>query len=138
MGYLTPCIIARWAVSNFGFKFTEFGKKITANSEELNKHFPVSDRNMVFVIMSFSEDNLLIDVYNSAIKPTVKNFGFECVRVDEIEYNRRITDKVIECIRHAKIIIADLTEQRPNCCYELGYAHALGKEVIHTIKESRL
>jgi nucleoside 2-deoxyribosyltransferase len=31
-------------------------------------------------------------------------------------------------------VIADLTDQRPNCYYEVGYAHALGKPVLITAK----
>lgn len=85
--------------------------------------------------MSFSDNKMLKDCYELAIKPVVKECGFECIRVDEIEHNRRITDKVIECILHAKFIIADLTEQRPNCYYELGFSHAHGKDVIHIIHE---
>ncbi len=32
--------------------------------------------------------------------------------------------------------MADVTEARPNCYYELGIAHALGKEVIHLANDS--
>lgn len=31
--------------------------------------------------------------------------------------------------------MADLTDAKPNCYYEIGYAHALGKPVIIIAKE---
>ena len=33
-------------------------------------------------------------------------------------------------INEAKVIVADLTERNPNVFYEVGLAHAIGKEVI--------
>ena len=81
--------------------------------------------------MSFNAENKeLIDIYE-AIKRAVPK-GFSCKRADEIEENRRITDTIIAAIQTASFIVADLTEARPNCYYELGYAHALGKQVIQT------
>jgi hypothetical protein len=89
--------------------------------------------------MSFGGKPTLQDHYDLAIKPTVESFDFDCIRVDEVEYNGRITDRIIGLIRNAHLIVADLTEERPNCYYELGYAHALNKTVIHTInKESNI
>src|SRR3972149_4492526 len=49
--------------------------------------------------------------------------------------NGIFTGSAFEFILHAKFIIADLTEQRPNCYYELGFSHAHGKDVIHIIHE---
>jgi len=134
-GYLNLVIITRAGISNFAFKITNEGINLFENKENLEKEFPTAKGNFAFVIMSFSDNKMLNDCYELAIKPVVKECGFECIRVDEIEHNRRITDKVIECILHAKFIIADLTEQRPNCYYELGFSHAHGKDVIHIIHE---
>ena len=100
--------------------------------KKLNNNFPIENPKFCFVIMSFNDKNKeLIDIY-SAIKRAVINFGFDCKRVDEIDENRRITDTIISAIQKAGLIIADLTESRPNCYYELGYAHALEKQVIQT------
>ncbi|HEV3163686.1 MAG TPA: DUF444 family protein [Isosphaeraceae bacterium] len=86
-----------------------------------------------FVIMSFSRNPLLEEIYSGGIKPAVEQLGFRCIRADELEHNERITNVVIDMICQADFIIADMTEDRPNCYYELGYAHALGKVVIPTI-----
>jgi nucleoside 2-deoxyribosyltransferase len=37
----------------------------------------------------------------------------------------------------SRFIVANMTEARPNCYYELGIAHALGKEVIHIAREMK-
>lgn len=132
-GFLIPAVVTRAGLSDFSFKITSAGIALFEDKERLEKEFPVAEGNFAFVIMSFSENKTLQDCYDLAIKPVVTDCGFECIRVDEIEHNRRITDKVIECIVKAKFVIVDLTEQRPNCYYELGFAHALEKEVIHVI-----
>jgi len=49
------------------------------------------------------------------------------IRADEIARLGRITDQIIEAIRDADIVIADITGLNPNVLWELGYASALGK-----------
>jgi len=95
-----------------------------------------ADPKYIFVIMSFQDDPFLEDVYLS-IKRAVSGVrkGLRCERVDEIKEDFEITDKVIECIQRAGIIIADLTGSRPNVYYELGYARALAKTLILTARE---
>ncbi len=133
-GYLVPHIISRADVAYFAFKLTELGLNLYEDNEKFNREFPSTQGDFCFLIMSFSEDRNLEDVYNG-IKNAVKSCGYSCIRADEIEHNGRITDKIIECILSAKFIISDLTEQRPNCYYELGFAHAMEKEVIHIAKQ---
>lgn len=134
-GYFVPIVIPRFGPSGFSFLITSVGLELAKSKERIEKEFPVAEDNFAFVIMSFSDDKSLKDAYELAIKPSVIEAGFKCLRVDEIEHNRRITDKVIECIKKARFIVAELTEQRPNCYYELGYAHAIEKDVIHVINK---
>jgi hypothetical protein len=90
-----------------------------------------------FVIMSFSGDPQLQDFYDHAVKPVVTDLGYICWRVDEQEFNGSIRDRIIMAIRDCKFVVADVTEARPNCYYELGVAHALGKEVIHLARSTK-
>lgn len=90
-----------------------------------------------FVIMSFSGDPQLQDFYEHAIKPVVTDLGYACSRVDEQEFNGSIRDRIVAAIRDCQFVVADVTEARPNCYYELGVAHALGKEVIHLARSTR-
>ncbi len=41
-----------------------------------------------------------------------------------------ITDQIWQGIRRAEVIVADISGHNPNVLYELGMAHALGKEVV--------
>lgn len=89
------------------------------------------DNEFCFMIMSFSENPIIQNSYKKAIKPIVSQFGYKCERIDEQEFNGHITEKIINNIKNARFIIADLTGARPNCYYELGIAHNLDKDVIH-------
>lgn len=94
------------------------------------------DETLCFVIMSFSGSPRLKDFYSKAVKPTVQKLGYRCERVDEQHFNGSIREQVLANIRCARFVIADMTEARPNCYYELGIAHALGKDVIHISNDS--
>jgi hypothetical protein len=73
--------------------------------------------------------------YEYVIKPLVKQYQFDIQKVDEISHTREITGVILEAVKRCKFVIADLTEARPNCYYELGYAHALGKPAIILAKK---
>jgi hypothetical protein len=94
------------------------------------------DPTLCFVIMSFSKTPMLKEFYTKAVKPTVEQLGYRCERTDEQQFNGSILEQITRNIRLARFIIADLTEARPNCYYEMGFAHALGKTVIHIAAET--
>jgi nucleoside 2-deoxyribosyltransferase len=52
-------------------------------------------------------------------------------RVDQIEYNDDIDNKIIELLLKCDICIADLTYSRPSVYYEAGYFTGLIKSVIY-------
>lgn len=82
-----------------------------------------------FVIMPFRDE--LNKFYNDIIKPTAMSIPeMQCLRADEIYDNKAIIDDIWEGINEAKVLIADLTGRNANVFYELGLAHARGKEVI--------
>lgn len=83
-----------------------------------------------FVIMAIDpEKPELVDVLH-AIKESCKKFGIEARRVDEIEHQDKITNIILDEIRSCEFLIADLSHERPNVYYEIGYAHALNKKPI--------
>ena len=73
--------------------------------------------------------------YEYVIKPIVKQHQFEIHRIDEYAHTQEISGVILDAIARSKFIIADLTDTRPNCYYELGYAHALRKPVIILAKK---
>lgn len=87
-------------------------------------------RNAAFVLMAIDPNRAeLEDVYN-AIKETCSEFGITALRADLIEHQESITDRVLEEIATCEFLIADLSDERPNVYYEVGYAHALHKNPI--------
>src|SRR2546429_3427834 len=49
------------------------------------------------------------------------------LRVDKYNNGRLLNTEIARFIREADIIVADLTNERPNCYLEVGYAMGLGK-----------
>jgi nucleoside 2-deoxyribosyltransferase len=83
----------------------------------------------VFVLMPFGKpwDNL----YKLVLKPLQKHLPVAVDRADELPFTRSpIYDRIMEAIAKADVIIADLSGRNPNVFYELGYAHALQKNVV--------
>lgn len=84
--------------------------------------------NLCFVLMPFEET--MRPIYDDHIRIVVESEGISCVRADEVVGTKQITWDVWEKINRARFLIADLTGKNPNVFYEVGIAHALGKEVI--------
>jgi hypothetical protein len=74
--------------------------------------------------------------YNFVIKPIIEKYQFSICRADELSHSGTITEAVLKAIDQSRFIVADMTDERPNCYYELGYAHARSKPVIILAKTS--
>jgi len=90
----------------------------------------------VFVIMSFEETDDLED-YLAAVTEVCSKAGFKAVRTDSRPANNthQIIDAIHDHIQTCGFVIADLTNNRPNVYYEVGYAKGLGKKLILTSKK---
>jgi len=69
-------------------------------------------------------------IYSEIIKPVVEQFGLTCVRADNLYDSKPIMEDIWKFLNKARIVIADVTGKNPNVFYEIGLAHAIGKEVI--------
>ena len=85
-------------------------------------------RQFIFILMPFSTD--FDDVYRLGIKAACESAGAYCERVDEQFYNDSVLQRIYNQIAKADLVVADMTGRNPNVFYEVGYAHALGKEVV--------
>lgn len=88
-----------------------------------------------FVIMSFSEALDTQNAYTDGIRAAVESLGIPCIRVDETHFQGRITERIVDLIKGAYFVVADLSEEKPNCYYECGYAHAFGKVILPVIRK---
>ena len=87
----------------------------------------------VFIISQFGD--IYDQLYDGVIKPLCDKNNIKPIRADEISNSSVILDDIIKYIQTANIIIADITPNNPNVFYELGYAHAIGKEVIPVLSD---
>jgi hypothetical protein len=94
----------------------------------LENSFP----DLMFVITAFTPD--MEDIFEG-IKAAGEACGFEVRRVKDIEGDYRITDKIVEMIEDARVVVADLSHERPNVYFELGYARGVGKKVATVARQ---
>lgn len=91
--------------------------------------------NYAFVAMPMDRENLTLDDVLDAIKEAAKRCGVQAERVDDVQGNDRITDRMLESIRKAEFVIADLTFSKPNVYFEAGYAHGCRKTPIYIARD---
>jgi hypothetical protein len=84
----------------------------------------------VFVALPLGNPDHIRSIFDEGIKPALASFGFEARRVDDQAPRGSLTETIIKEIKSSYFLIADLTDERPNCYYEVGYAQALGKPVL--------
>ena len=91
--------------------------------------------NLVFVAMPFLGEEFQ-EIY-SAIKDECSKLNLFVKRVDENTGSGFIIREITELIEDAEFIIFDLTNERPNVYYELGYAHGVGSESLDILLIAR-
>ena len=58
--------------------------------------------------------------------------------IDEVHHQNHIDDEILAAIRKSKFLVADLTGQRQNVYYEVGFAQGLKTDVIWTCRADEI
>lgn len=66
-----------------------------------------------------------------AIEKVISEAGAVAIRIDKEHALEDLVGRIKKEIRSAQFVVADLTDERPSCYFEAGYAEALGKKVIY-------
>jgi hypothetical protein len=106
----------------------EFVRTIISLAEKLQSS------KSVLVVMSFSADPALSDAYES-FKEICSEFGYECSRIDEGSDVPRIMPELLQRLAQCAFCVVDITEEKANVYYELGYAEAAKRPAIVTARK---
>ena len=90
-----------------------------------------------FIASAFDHDDVDA-IYDHAILPVLKIQKLIPTRVDRVEHNDDIDDRIFTLINQSQLCIADLTHARPSVYYEAGYAFGIGKPVIYIARQDHL
>jgi guanylate kinase len=100
------------------------------NAPKVNPH-------LISVMMSFNPSNKKLDDYYEAMEEAVAQIStsLRCRRVDSAPGSPKIAGEFRSLAAASRCLIVDLTENRQNVYYELGYIHASGKPCLVTAEE---
>jgi len=90
--------------------------------------------NNIFLIAACNDT--IEDLINKVYRPAVESFGYDLVFQEQSEPKGSIHEDIWNYIDKCSIIICDLTNKRPNCFIEYGYALAKEKQIILCVEES--
>lgn len=103
--------------------------------EELRNRIEKEKREKYSFFICPFDDKEIDHNYEYVIKPMVEKHQYKIQRADEISHTNLITTEILNAISRSDFIVADLTHEKPNCYYEIGFAHSLGRPVIILAKE---
>lgn len=90
-----------------------------------------------FVASAFEREDV-DEIFDSVVKPVLKAENMRAMRVDRVEHNDDIDDKILALIADCDFAIADLTYARPSVYFEAGRISGLGKPVVYMVRNDYL
>ena len=91
------------------------------------------ESDQAFVAMWFDPE--LDTIWEQGLKPALEETGYRPIRIDLVEHNEKICDRIVAEIRRSGLLIADFTGNRGGVYFEAGYAMGLGIPVIWTCRK---
>jgi hypothetical protein len=82
---------------------------------------------LVSVMMPFGKE---FDPVLTALQTAAHPSRLRCQRADDIWVHHHVIQDIVDLIAKARVVVCDCTGKNPNVFYEIGIAHALGKDVI--------
>jgi len=127
-----------------GTSFSDFAKRrrnvYPRLEKEAEERLP-QNRIRVFVVMPIQGDEFgsqteqqikrEYDERFQVIEEVLQEFGCVAIRIDKQQHLGDLVSRIKQEIQRARFVIADLTDERPSCYFEVGYAEALGRPVLH-------
>lgn len=101
----------------------------------------MTDQKTCYVIMPFSPTKRTKNwesVYQNLFRPVIEEskFGYKCER-SEIR-NGAFTKDIVQNLKTAHLVLADITDLNPNVMWELGVRHALSQRTIMVAREDAI
>ena len=122
------------------FEGTQYSITMEGHSRLSESAHNIVVSSTVFVAMWF--DPTMEDAWNRGIRPGIKSAGYEAVRIDGVQHNDKIDDRIIAEIRRSRFLVADFTQgedgPRGGVYYEAGFARGIGIPVIFLCRKDSL
>lgn len=100
-----------------------------------------SNKPKVFIVTSIQgekhgdqEQQRIFKEYESrfeVIEKVISEVGAVAIRIDKEHALEDLVGRIKKEIRGSQFVVADMTDERPSCYFEAGFAEALGKKVIY-------
>ena len=94
---------------------------------------PKNSKKKCFIAMAFGHDDTDF-IYQNYIHHAVEEAGFKPIRVDILNHNDRIDQRIRDEIQDSVVLIADLTYARPSVYWEAGFGER-SVPVIYTARK---
>ncbi|MBM3933618.1 MAG: hypothetical protein FJ319_04855 [SAR202 cluster bacterium] len=92
------------------------------------------DSDQAFVAMWFHDS--VSQAWTDGIKVALEATEYKPLRIDQVQHNDKIDDRIVAEIRRSSLLVADVTGQRPGVYFEAGFAKGLNMDVIWTCRET--
>jgi nucleoside 2-deoxyribosyltransferase len=119
--------IAKDVIERMGLTVSQQASAVNSTRSETRD----AESKSVFVVMAFTDD---MEPVFEGIRDAANAAGLEAQRVKDVVGDYQISNKLIKMINDASMVVVDLTHERPNVYFELGYARGTGKTVITTAR----